>query len=156
MSRVDAVTAALMKVEVCAFSGYRIHPGHGKKLVRADQRSHWIINKKIEKHFLDKKNPRKVPWTMVYRKIHKKGLTEDTKRKRTRKTQKVTRPIVGASVEMITKRRTMKPEQRKSAREAALRKAKEERKKAQAAKPKAAAAPRKDVRSKNQKGGKGR
>merc|ERR1719282_2043269 len=89
MSRVDAVTAALMKVEVCAFSGYRIHPGHGKKLVRADQRSHWIINKKIEKHFL-----------------HKKGLTEDTKRKRTRKTQKVTRAIVGASVEMITKRRT--------------------------------------------------
>merc|ERR1712233_153072 len=120
---------------------------------RADQRSHWIINKKIEKHFLDKKNPRKVPWTMVYRKIHKKGLTEDTKRKRT---QKVTRAIVGASVEMITKRRTMKPEQRKSAREAALRKAKEERKKAQAAKPKAGNAPRKDVRAKNQKGGKGR
>merc|ERR1712139_350979 len=98
-----------------------IHPGHGKKLVRADQRTHWIINKK---------NPRKVPWTMVYRKIHKKGLSEDTKRKRTRKTQKVTRAIVGASVEMITKRRTMKPEQRKSARDAALRKAKEERKKA--------------------------
>merc|ERR1712014_507193 len=107
-----------------------IHPGHGKKLVRADQRSHWIINKKIEKHFWDKKNPRKVPWTMVFRKIHKKGLAEDTKRKRTRKQQKVTRAIVGASIEMITKKRSMKPEQRKSAREAALRKAKEERKKA--------------------------
>jgi len=73
---------------------------------------------------------------MVFRKIHKKGLTEDTKRKRSRKQQKVTRAIVGASIEMITKRRTMKPEQRKSAREAALRKAKEERKKAQSSKPK--------------------
>merc|ERR1719326_585155 len=115
-----------MKVEACYFSGFRIHPGHGKKIIKNDSKQYWIINKKIEKHFWDKKNPRKVPWTMVFRKIHKKGLAEDTKRKRTRKQQKVTRAIVGASIEMITKRRTMKPEQRKSAREAALRKAKEE------------------------------
>merc|ERR1712137_55110 len=146
----------VMKVETCFFSGFRIHPGHGKKIIKNDSKQYWIINKKIEKHFWDKKNPRKVPWTTVFRKIHKKGLTEDTKRRRTRKQQKVTRAIVGASVEMITKRRTMKPEQRKSAREAALRKAKEERKKAQSSKPKATGAPRKDVRAKNQKGGKGR
>merc|ERR1711941_109137 len=114
-----------------------------------DSKQYWIINKKIEKHFWDKKNPRKVPWTMVYRKIHKKGLAEESKRKRTRKQQKVTRAIVGASIEMITKRRTMKPEQRKSAREAALRKAKEEKRKT--------SQPRqKDNRAKNQKGGKGR
>merc|ERR1712137_58944 len=143
----------VMKVETCVFSGYRIHPGHGKKLVRADQRTHWIINKKIEKHFLDKKNPRKVPWTMVYRKIHKKGLAEESKRKRTRKQQKVTRAIVGASIEMITKRRTMKPEQRKSAREAALRKAKEK-KKTQQEKRKTNQPRQKDNRAKNQKGGK--
>merc|ERR1711982_34169 len=105
--------------------------GHGKKIVKNDSKQYWIINKKIEKHFWDKKNPRKVPWTMVYRKIHKKGLAEESKGKRTRKRQKVTRAIVGASIEMITKRRTMKPEQRKSAREAALRKAKEEKKKTQ-------------------------
>merc|ERR1712125_17706 len=98
-----------------------------------------------------------VPWTMVYRKIHKKGLTEDTKRERTRKTQKVTRAIVGASVEMITKRRTMKPEQRKSARESALRKAKEEKKKAQQLKKKTTNQSRpRDNRAKVQKGGKGR
>merc|ERR1711904_493071 len=115
-----------------------------------------IINKKIEKHFWDKKNPRKVPWTMVYRKIHKKGLAEESKRKRTRKQQKVTRAIVGASIEMITKRRTMKPEQRKSAREAALRKAKEERKKAQSTKKTTGNAPRKETRQKVQKAGKGR
>merc|ERR1712054_293878 len=123
-----------MKVEICSFSGFRIHPGHGKKIIKNDSKQYWIITKKIEKHFWDKKNPRKVPWTMVFRKIHKKSLAEDTKRKRSRKTQKVTRAIVGASIEMITKRRTMKPEQRKSAREAALRKAKEERKKAQSTK----------------------
>merc|ERR1711862_864444 len=125
MGRFFSVT---MKVEICHFSGFRIHPGHGKKIVKNDSKQYWIINKKIEKHFWDKKNPRKVPWIMVYRKIHKKGLAEESKRKRTRKQQKVTRAIVGASIEMITKRRTMKPEQRKSAREAALRKAKEKKK----------------------------
>jgi len=146
-----------MKVETCYFSGFRIHPGHGKKIVKLDSKQYWVISKKIEKHFWDKKNPRKVPWTMVFRKIHKKGLTEETKRKRTRKQQKVTRAIVGASVEMITKKRQMKPEQRKSAREAALRKAKEERKKAQATKKvKQANAPKKETRQKVQKAGKGR
>merc|ERR1712115_335274 len=101
------------------FTMSRMDAGHGKKIMKNDSKQYWIINKKIEKHFWDKKNPRKVPWTMVFRKIHKKGLTEDTNRKKTRKQQKVTRAIVGASIEMITKRRTMKPEQRKSAREAA-------------------------------------
>merc|ERR1712100_794833 len=145
-----------MKVEICHFSGFRIHPGHGKKIVKNDSKQYWIINKKIEKHFWDKKNPRKVPWTMVYRKIHKKVLAEESKRKRTRKQQKVTRAIVGASIEMITKRRTMKPEQRKSAREAALRKAKEEKKKTQQEKRKTNQPRQKDNRAKNQKGGKGR
>merc|ERR1711982_50430 len=145
-----------MKVEACYFSGFRIHPGHGKKIIKNDSKQYWIINKKIEKHFWDKKNPRKVPWTLVFRKIHKKGLAEDTKRKRTRKQQKVTRAIVGAPIEMITKRRTMKPEQRKSAREAALRKAKEEKKKTQQEKRKTNQPRQKDNRAKNQKGGKGR
>merc|ERR1712232_1228414 len=111
------------------------HPGHGKKIIKNDSKQYWIINKKIEKHFWDKKNPKKVPWTMVYRKIHKKGLVEESRRKR----------------------RTMKPEQRKSARESALRKAKEEKKKAQQLKKKTTNQSRpRDNRAKVQKGGKGR
>ena len=150
----------MSRVEICHFSGYRIHPGHGKKVVKTDAKSFWIINGKVEKHFWDKKNPRKVPWTVVFRKIHKKGLVEETRKRRTRKQQKVTRAIVGASIELINKKRSIKPEQRKSDREAALRKAKEERKKAKEAKKlakPAAAGKKADQRAqKTQKSGKGR
>src|SRR3990167_2950885 len=114
--------------------------------------SFWIINGKVEKHFWDKKNPRKVPWTVVFRKIHKKGLVEETRKRRTRKQQKVTRAIVGASIELINKKRSIKPEQRKSDREAAIRKAKEERKKVkEASKGSKPAAPKRDARQKTQK-----
>merc|ERR1711879_353522 len=48
-----------MKVEACYFSGFRIHPGHGKKIIKNDSKQYWIINKKIEKHFWDKKTQEK-------------------------------------------------------------------------------------------------
>ena len=146
------------KWETCHFSGFRIPPGHGKKIVRIDAKSYWIFSKKIETLFFDKKNARKIAWTMIYRKVHKKGLVEDNKRRRTRKQQKVTRAIVGASVELINKRKNLKPEQRQSQREAALRKAKEERKKVKAEKKAKAGAPAKQQapRQKTQKTGKGR
>ena len=61
---------------------------------------------------------------------------------------------------MINKKRAIKPEQRKSDREAALRKAKEERKKAKEvkklAKPAAGGAKKNEPRQKTQKSGKGR
>merc|ERR1711976_516824 len=117
------------KFETCHFSGFRIPPGHGKKIVKNDSKSYWIFSSKIESLFWDKKNSRKVPWTMIYRKVHKKGIVEESKRKKTRRTQKVTRAIVGASIELINKRKSIKPEQRKIQRETAIRKAKEERKK---------------------------
>jgi large subunit ribosomal protein L24e len=49
-----------------------------------------------------KKNPRKVPWTQVYRKLHKKDAGSDAeKKKRVRRAQKSQRAIVGASLEAI-------------------------------------------------------
>ena len=148
------------KFETCHFSGFRIPPGHGKKVVRNDAKSYWLFSKKIQTLFFDKKNARKIAWTMIFRKVHKKGLVEDSKRRKTRKQQKVTRAIVGASIELINKRKNLKPEQRQSQREAALRKAKEEKKKVKAekkAKTASAQAPKSQgPRQKTQKTGKGR
>eukprot|EP00274_Cyanoptyche_gloeocystis_P008618 CAMPEP_0196655242 /NCGR_PEP_ID=MMETSP1086-20130531/4985_1 /TAXON_ID=77921 /ORGANISM="Cyanoptyche gloeocystis , Strain SAG4.97" /LENGTH=118 /DNA_ID=CAMNT_0041987447 /DNA_START=208 /DNA_END=564 /DNA_ORIENTATION=+ len=72
-----------------------------------------------------KRNPRKLNWTQLYRKMHKKGATEEVAKKRTRRTTKVQRAIVGASLDVIKQKRAMKPEQRAAAREAALREIKE-------------------------------
>lgn len=67
-----------------------------------------------------KRNPRKVTWTVLYRRKHKKGIEEETQRKRTRRTQKFQRAIVGASLADIMAKRNMKPEVRKAQREQAI------------------------------------
>lgn len=79
-----------------------------------------FLNKKCERSYLMKRNPRKVTWTVLYRRKHKKGIEEEQTRKRTRRTQKFQRSIVGASLTEIMAKRNMKPEVRKAQREQAI------------------------------------
>uniref|UniRef100_A0A182QR45 Large ribosomal subunit protein eL24 n=1 Tax=Anopheles farauti TaxID=69004 RepID=A0A182QR45_9DIPT len=129
-----------MKIGLCAFSGFKIYPASGKTLVKADGKTFTFLNKKCERSFLMKRNPRKVKWTVLYRRKHKKGVVEEATKKRTRRTQKFQRAIVGASLAEIMAKRNMKPEVRKAQREQAIKAAKEAKKaKATEKKPKAAA-----------------
>ncbi|CAG8754863.1 11475_t:CDS:10 [Gigaspora margarita] len=52
--------------------------------------------------------------------MHKKGITEEIAKKRTRRTVKHQRAVVGASWEVIKAKRNQKPEMREAAREQAL------------------------------------
>merc|ERR1719503_301220 len=80
-------------------------------------------------------NPRKLAWTQLYRRMHKKGTLEESARKKARKVNKgATKAVVGASLELIKAKRNQKPEVRAAAREAALREVKERAKAKQAAK----------------------
>ncbi|GFT72386.1 60S ribosomal protein L24 [Nephila pilipes] len=99
-----------MKVEICSFSGYRIYPGHGKKMVKADGKTFVFLNAKCAASHKMKRNPRKIRWTVLYRRKHKKGLEEETTKKRTRRAAKFQRAIVGASLSDILAKRNMKPE----------------------------------------------
>ena len=56
----------------------------------------------------------------VYRRKHKKGQEEEQAKKRTRRTQKFQRAIVGASLSDILAKRNMKPEIRKAQRDQAI------------------------------------
>lgn len=67
-----------------------------------------------------RRNPRKVKWTVLYRRKHKKGFEEETTKKRTRRTVKHNRAIVGATMADILAKRNMKPEIRKAQREQAI------------------------------------
>ena len=67
--------------------------------------------------------------------MHKKGVTEEVAKKRSRKTTKHARGIVGADLASILAKRTQKPEVRTAARQAAITKAKGE-KREKASKPK--------------------
>merc|ERR1711911_319488 len=75
-----------------------------------------------------KRNPRNINWTVLYRRKHKKGITEEIAKKRTRRTQKFTRAITGATLTDIMAKRNKKPEVRKAQREQAIRAAKEKQK----------------------------
>merc|ERR1719351_535744 len=82
-----------------------------------------------------KRNPRKVTWTVLYRRKHRKGVEEETAKKRTHKFQ---RAIVGASLNEILAKRNQKPELRKAQRDEAIRAAKEVKKTKKSTKAKSA------------------
>ena len=117
-----------MKLEICSYSGYKIYPGHGKTYIRSDSRTFRFLNGKCESLFLQRIKPAKLNWTVVYRRLHKKGITEETIRKRSKRTAKVQRAVVGASLDVIKAKRAQKPEQRAAMRAELIRKEKEKKK----------------------------
>ncbi|XP_021434510.1 60S ribosomal protein L24 [Oncorhynchus mykiss] len=128
-----------MKVELCSFSGYKIYPGHGVRYARIDGKVFQFLNAKCESAFLAKRNPRQINWTVLYRRKHKKGQSEEVTKKRTRRAVKFQRAITGASLAEIMAKRNQKPEVRKAQREQAIRAAKEAKKAKQTTKKPSAA-----------------
>jgi len=116
------------------FSGQRIYPGKGKLFVRGDSKIFRFQNGKSESLFLQRKNPRRIAWTVLFRRQHKKGISEEVAKKRTRRTIKSQRAIVGASLDVIKERRSMRPEARSAARLAAIKESKDKKAEAAAAK----------------------
>ncbi|KAJ5980503.1 hypothetical protein N7481_007801 [Penicillium waksmanii] len=108
-----------------AFSGQKIYPGKGKIFVRGDSKIFRFQNGKSESLFLQRKNPRRIAWTVLYRRQHKKGISEEVAKKRTRRVVKAQRAIVGASLDVIKERRSQRPEAREAARKQAIKDAKE-------------------------------
>ncbi|KAL7916180.1 60S ribosomal protein L24a [Trichoderma velutinum] len=117
-----------------SFSGQRIYPGKGKIYVRGDSKVFRFVNGKSESLFLQRKNPRRISWTVLYRRQHRKGISEEVAKKRTRRAVKSQRAIVGASLDVIKERRSMRPEVRTAARVEAIRQDKEKKAAAQAVK----------------------
>jgi len=115
----------VVKTGLCVFSGFKIYPGRGIRYIRIDGRSFTFVDSKNKRNFIMRRNPRKEPWTVVYRRVNKKGITEEIAKKKTKKVQKVERGVVGASLEAIRQKRNQKPEVRAAAREAAERELKE-------------------------------
>ncbi|KAJ5632653.1 hypothetical protein N7490_008992 [Penicillium lividum] len=108
-----------------SFSGQKIYPGKGKLYIRGDSKIFRFQNGKSESLFLQRKNPRRIAWTVLYRRQHRKGISEEVAKKRTRRVVKHQRAIVGASLDVIKERRSQRPEAREAARKQAITDAKE-------------------------------
>ncbi|KAB5560879.1 hypothetical protein DKX38_005836 [Salix brachista] len=148
------------RTELCRFSGAKIYPGRGIRFIRSDSqvmcslvsKVFLFANSKCKRYFHNRLKPSKLTWTAMYRKQHKKDVAAETIRKRRRATKKpYSRSIVGATLEVIQKKRAEKPEVRDAAREAALREIKERIKKTKDEKK----AKKAEVMAKTQKSSKG-
>ncbi|CAN0841869.1 60S ribosomal protein L24 [Linum grandiflorum] len=116
----------VLKTELCRFSGQKIYPGRGIRFIRSDSQVFLFANSKCKRYFHNRLKPSKLTWTAVFRKQHKKDIAAEAVKKKRRTNKKpYSRSIVGASLEVIQKKRAEKPEVRDAAREAAIREIKE-------------------------------
>merc|ERR1711926_46752 len=116
------VETSKMKIDLC---NYKVYPSRGITYIKADGKTFRFLDGRSKKAHLLKRNPRKVTWTVLYRRKHRKGVEEETSKKRTKRTHKFQRAIVGASLNEILAKRNQKPELRKAQRDEAIRAAKE-------------------------------
>mmetsp|Transcript_3500 Transcript_3500/g.10213 ORF Transcript_3500/g.10213 Transcript_3500/m.10213 type:complete len:156 (+) Transcript_3500:69-536(+) len=114
----------VINTELCALSEYRIYPGHGKLMIRRDGKPIWLGSSKAHSLTLQRKKAAKLVWTQAWRRLHKKGITETASKKRTRRTNKVQRAVVGISLDDIKKKASEKASVRSAARDAALKEVK--------------------------------
>lgn len=94
-------------------------------MIRRDGKPLWLGTSKAHSLTLQRKKAAKLVWTQAWRRLHKKGLSETTTKKRSRRTGKVQRAVVGASLEDIKKKAAQKSEIRTAQKEAALKELKE-------------------------------
>jgi large subunit ribosomal protein L24e len=94
-----------MRKDECEFSNFAIYPGFGRRYVPFAFLSTKPVlafsRPKCHALYLRKQNPRVVPWTRTFRRLHKKQSAETVTRRRTLKTTRVARAIVGAELSYI-------------------------------------------------------
>ena len=114
----------VIKTDLCSYTEYRIYPGHGQKFFAKDGKVSFFVNAKAKSLFHQRIKPVKLRWTQAWRRMNKKGKTDETAKKRTRKVAKFQKAIVGMSLEDIKKKKAQKPELRQQAKELAAKEAK--------------------------------
>ena len=94
-----------MRKDECEFSSFLMYPGTGIRYVPFAFLSTKPVlpfsRPKCLALYMRKKNPRTVAWTRTFRRLHKKQSSETVARRRTHKSSRVARAIVGAELSYI-------------------------------------------------------
>merc|ERR1712010_346283 len=133
------------KTEKCSYTEYKIVPGRGSRFISKDGRTHYFISTKARSLFHQKIKPVKLTWNLAWRAHNKKIKVDDIQKKRSRKTTRIQKAVVGMSIEEIRRKKAESREDRDKNADAAAKEIKD-RKAKQMQQKKAQA-------SKNQKGG---
>lgn len=139
----------VIKTDPCAFSELKIYPGRGIRFVARDGKVHFFISSKTKSLFHQRIKPVKLTWTQASRRFNKKTKVVDIQKKRTKKTTRVQKAVVGMSLDEIKRKRSEDANQRDANLEAVKKELKDRnlkkiaQKKAEKAKQQKAAAPSK-------------
>lgn len=95
--------------DICSYTEYKIYPGVGRRFIARDGRLHFFVSNKARQMYHQKIKAVKLTWTTAWRKFNKKGRTDESSKKRTRKTVRVQKSIVGMNIADIKR---MKDESR--------------------------------------------
>ena len=117
------------KTEKCSWSDYSVYPGKGKKFVAKDGKTFFFLNKKIAHHWHNKTKPVKLTWTTAWRRFNKKDQTQTKDKKKTKRTTRVQKAIVGMNLDEIKRRKDQKSDIRSKLREEARKDVQEKKKK---------------------------
>ena len=113
----------------------KIYPGHGSKFASRDGKIHFFITSKARSLYHQKIKPVKLTWTQASRRFNKKVKVDDSQKKKSRKTTRVQKAVVGMSLEEFKRKRYEDEKTRDKNHEAAAKEIKERNaKKAQAKK----------------------
>ena len=102
----------VVKTEQCYFSEFLVYPGRGHRFVRKDGRMYLFISKKARSLHFQGIKPSQLTWTPLWRRNHKKGAVLKAKKKRTKKTTRKMKAVVGISLAEINRIRAQDPNER--------------------------------------------
>jgi len=119
------------KTERCSYTEFKIFPGRGRRFISKDGKTHYFISNKARQMFHQKIKPVKLTWTLAWRAFNKKIKVDDVVRKRTRKTTRVQKAVVGMSLDEIKRRKAETREARDKNADSAAKEIKERKTKVQ-------------------------
>ena len=122
------------KTQKCSYTEYKIVPGRGSRFVGRDGRVHYFITTKARSLFHQKIKPVKLTWTTAWRAYNKKIKVDEINKKRSRKTTRIQKAVVGMSIEEIRRRKAETREDRDKQNDAAAKEIKDRKAKALQAK----------------------
>merc|ERR1712037_279398 len=105
------------KTDQCSFTQYKIVPGRGTRFISKDGRTHYFISTKARGLYHQKIEPVKLTWNMAWRAHNKKIKVDDIQKKRSRKTTRIQKAVVGMSIEEIRRKKAESREDRDKAAE---------------------------------------
>merc|ERR1712038_1016958 len=114
---VDTIAKMVTKTEKCSYTEYRIVPGRGTRFASKDGRIHYFISTKARSLFHQKIKPVKLTWTMAWRAYNKKIKVDELQKKKSRKTTRIQKAVVGMAIEEIRRKKAESREDRDKAAE---------------------------------------